>query len=86
MNTSNLKVAEMLKTSGRFELLPDMPGYGRYTLTVDGKTASAIVDIDTLTRGAGLDSADDVKEYEDITNPVFDEACTSIAFQLGWMA
>lgn len=83
MFKADTKVAEMLKKSGRFEILDDERG--RFSLTVDGKTYSEDVYIDTLTYGAGMDDASDVSEYMDSSNAVFCEVCTHIAGRLGWL-
>lgn len=77
------KVADLLRKNGSFEILSK--DLGRYTLTVDGKTVSADIDIDALTYGGGMEDPSEVKEFEDIMNQTFSEACTSIAFQLGWL-
>ena len=83
MFMADKKVAEMLKESGRFEMLDNERG--RFSLTVNGKTYSDDVYIDTLTYGAGLDDASAVSEYMDSSNAVFCEVCTHIAGQLGWL-
>ena len=72
------KVSKMIKESGTFQILEDKQ-HGRYTLD----TATADVDLDTYSYGCGIESPDDVKQYEDLTNPIFLEACSSIAHQLG---
>ena len=71
------KISNMIKESGSFEILDDKK-HGRYTL----KTATADVDLDTYSCGCGIESPEDVKQYEDLTNPIFLEACSSIAHQL----
>lgn len=83
MFKADAKVAEMLKNSGRFEILDDSTG--RFTLEVDGEIYSYDVSIDTLTYGAGMDDASDVSEYMDSSNAVFCEVCTHIAGRLGWL-
>lgn len=83
MFKADAKVAEMLKDSGRFEILDG--DKGRFTLKVDGKTYSDDVYIDTLTYGAGLDDVSAVREYMNESNLVFCEVCTHIAGQLGWL-
>lgn len=80
---ADAKVAEMLKKSGRFEILDDERG--RFSLTIDGETYSEDVYIDTLTYGAGLDDPSAVTEYMDIMNPEFSTVCTRIAWLLGWL-
>jgi hypothetical protein len=80
---ADAKVAEMLKKSGRFEILDDERG--RFSLTIDSETYSEDVYIDTLTYGAGLDDSSAVTEYMDVMNPEFSAACTRIAGRLGWL-
>lgn len=72
------KISEMIKKSGSFEIL-DNKQHGRYTL----KTATVDVDLDTYSYGCGIEFPEDVKQYENLTNPIFLEACSSIAHQLG---
>lgn len=77
------KVFDMMKESGRFEILDD--GRGLFSLTVDGETYSEDVYIDTMTYGAGLDDPSAVTEYMDLMNPEFSTVCTRIAGRLGWL-
>lgn len=72
------EISNMIKESGTFEILNDRQ-HGRYSL--NGVTVD--VDLDTYSCGCGIESPDDVKQYEDLTNPIFLEACSSIAHQLG---
>ena len=83
MFKADLKIFEMMKNSGRFEILDDERG--RFSLTVDGTTYSEDVYIDTLTYGAGLNDSSSVTEYMDLMNPEFSAAGTRIAGRLGWL-
>ena len=85
MDNYTMRVFEMLTASGSFEILADNPETGRFTLVVDGKTYTADVDIDTLTRGAGMTDPSEVTEYMDVMNPEFLTACDQIAWVLGWI-